>query len=188
MPPSDGFVVWLTGLSGAGKTTIANQLASELEAQGRVVERLDGDVVRTHLTNGLGFSKSDRDANVTRVAWVAARLARAGDAVIVSLISPYSAAREQARQMIEEHASFVEIHVCTPLNECIRRDPKGLYARALAGEIENFTGVSAPYEAPTTPALRLDTTRMTPAEAVSRILAKLHELQITCSSGRSGRK
>jgi adenylyl-sulfate kinase len=174
----NGFVVWFTGLSGAGKTTIANVVEPEVERRGRVVDHLDGDIVRTHLSKGLGFSKEDRDTNIARIAWVASRIARAGGAVIVSAISPYEEARRHARQLIEPHAQFIEVHVATPLEVCARRDPKGLYAAAFAGEISEFTGVSAPYEEPVNPELRLDTTDQTPVESATAVLDVLveHEL------------
>ncbi len=175
---SRGFVLWFTGLSGAGKTTIASNVAPELERLGIVVDHLDGDIVRTHLSKGLGFTKEDRDANIARIAWVASRIARAGACVIVSAISPYEEARRHARSLIEPHAPFVEVHVATPLDECARRDPKGLYAKAFSGEIEDFTGVSAPYEEPGDPELRLDTTRATPAESAGAVLARLAELNL----------
>jgi adenylyl-sulfate kinase len=173
-----GFVVWFTGLSAAGKTTIATGVAAELEARGVVVDPLDGDVVRTHLSHGLGFSKEDRDTNIARIAWVASRIARAGGAVLVSAISPYAEARLHARAQVTEHTPFVEIYVATPLTECIRRDPKGLYERALAGEIEEMTGVSAPYEAPADPDLKLDTTGVAPAVSVAAVVAFLEELAL----------
>ena len=173
-----GFVVWFTGLSAAGKTTIANIVEPELVRRGLVVDHLDGDIVRTHLSKGLGFSKEDRDANIARIGWVAARLARAGAAVVVSAISPYEEARRHARSLVEQHAPFVEVYVATPIEECARRDPKGLYAAACAGEIEDFTGVSAPYEAPLDPELRLDTTGATPAESAAVVVTRLKELGI----------
>ena len=173
-----GFVVWLTGLPGSGKTTLANLVAPELERLGFVVDHLDGDVVRTHLSYGLGYSKVDRDTNVARIAWVASRLARAGAVVIVSAVSPHAEARRRARAVIEPHAPFVEIHVATPLEECARRDPKGLYAKAFSGEIESFTGVSAPYDEPYAPELRIDTTGCTPAESGAVVLARLAELNL----------
>jgi sulfate adenylyltransferase len=175
---SDGFVIWLTGLSGSGKTTIANIVAPELERRGRLVDHLDGDILRTHLSQDLGFSKVDRDTNVSRIAWVASRIARAGAVVIVSVISPYAEGRRHARALIEPHAPFVEVHVATPLEECARRDPKGLYALAFAGELEDFTGVSAPYQAPQAPELRLDTTELLPSEAGDAVLARLAELNL----------
>jgi len=173
-----GFVLWFTGLSGAGKTTLADVVEPELERRGFVVDHLDGDIVRTHLSQGLGFSKEDRDTNIARIAWVASRIARAGGVVIVSAISPYAEARDHARQLIEPHAPFVEVHVATPIEECARRDPKGLYAKAFSGELADFTGVSAPYEAPDHPELRLDTTGNTPSESCAAVLSRLEELQL----------
>jgi len=173
-----GFVVWFTGLSASGKTTIANIVEPELERRGFVVDHLDGDIVRTHLSKGLGFSREDRDANIARIGWVASRLARAGAAVVVSAISPYADARRHARSLVEQHAPFVEVHVATPIEECARRDPKGLYAAAFAGEIEDFTGVSAPYEEPAQPELRLDTTGSTPSESAAVVLGRLAELNV----------
>ena len=171
-----GIVVWFTGLSGAGKTTIAKHLAPELERRGLLVDELDGDVVRTHLSKGLGFSKEDRDTNVARIGWVASRIARAGAIAIVSAISPYEDARRFARRLVEEHSTFVEVYVATPLEECARRDPKGLYAKAFAEQLDDFTGVSAPYEEPSDPELRLDTTGQTPAESAAVVLACLEVL------------
>jgi adenylylsulfate kinase len=173
---SSGFTVWFTGLSGAGKTTIAELVAPELERRGRVVEWLDGDVVRTHLSQGLGFSKADRDTNIERIGWVASRLTRHGAAVIVSAISPYEETRQAARALVEEQGAFVEVYVAAPVEECERRDVKGLYAKARAGEIPEFTGVSDPYEEPTGPELRIDTTVREPAESARLVVAKLEEL------------
>lgn len=173
-----GFVIWFTGLSASGKTTIANIVEPELERRGYVVDHLDGDIIRTHLSKGLGYSKEDRDANIARIGWVASRLARAGAAVVVSAISPYAEARRHARSLVEQNAPFVEVHVATPLDECARRDPKGLYAKAFSGELENFTGVSAPYEEPHAPELRLDTTGATPTESAAVVLARLEELHL----------
>jgi len=171
-----GFTLWFTGLSGSGKTTISELVAPELERRGLLVERLDGDVVRTHLSYGLGFSKEDRDANIERIGWVASRLTRAGAAVVVSAISPYAAARAKARAMVEEFGPFVEVHVATPVEECERRDVKGLYARARTGEIPEFTGVSDPYEEPVNPELRIDTTELSAVEAAGLVLTTLEEL------------
>ena len=173
---SEGFVVWITGLSAAGKSTIAGLVSTELEERGLLVERLDGDVVREHLSKDLGFSKEDRDANIARIGWVASRLARAGAAVIVSAISPYREARRNARALVEEHATFVEVYVATSLEECERRDPKGLYAKAHAGEITTFTGVSDPYEQPEHAELVLETEGRHPSESADAVLAKLAEL------------
>jgi adenylylsulfate kinase len=172
----DGFTVWFTGLSGSGKTTISELVAPELERRGLLVERLDGDVVRTHLSQELGFSKEDRDANIERIGWVASRLTRAGAAVIVSAISPYEEARRKARALVEEFGPFVEVHVATPVEECERRDVKGLYAKARAGEIPEFTGVSDPYEEPVNPEIRIDTMEHDPAESAQIVIAKLEEL------------
>jgi adenylylsulfate kinase len=171
-----GVVVWFTGLSGAGKTTVANIVEAELEQKGYVVDHLDGDIVRTHLSKGLGFSKEDRDTNIHRIGWVASRVARAGAAVIVSAISPYEEARRHARSLVEPHAPFIEVYVATPLEECARRDPKGLYRAAFAGEIEDFTGVSAPYEAPSNPEITIDTTGVSPSESAQVVLDRIGQL------------
>jgi adenylyl-sulfate kinase len=172
----NGFVLWLTGLSAAGKSTIGNVVADELEARGVLVDRLDGDVVRTHLSKGLAFSKEDRDTNIERIGWVASRLARAGAVVVVSAISPYEEARQKARALVEEHSTFVLVYVATTLEECERRDPKGLYAKAHSGEIKEFTGVSDPYEPPVNPELTIHTEGQTPEASAAAVLAKLEEL------------
>jgi adenylyl-sulfate kinase len=166
-----GLVLWFTGLSGAGKSTIAELVGGELERAGTPVEYLDGDVVREHLSKGLGFSKDDRDTNVERIGWVASRLARHGATVLVSAISPYAAARATARALVEEFAPFVEIHVATSVDECARRDVKGLYAKAFSGELPEFTGVSDPYEAPESPELRVETEGRAPEESAREVLA-----------------
>ena len=171
--------MWFTGLSGAGKTTVAKVVEAELEQRGNVVDHLDGDIVRTHLSKGLGFSKEDRDENIQRIGWVASRLARAGAAVIVSAISPYEAARRRVRALVEPHAPFIEVYVATPLEECARRDPKGLYAAAFAGEISDFTGVSAPYEEPANPEVRIDTTGVSPGESAQVVLDRIEQLTVT---------
>jgi adenylyl-sulfate kinase len=173
-----GLVLWFTGLSAAGKTSVGSLVARELEARGHTVEVLDGDVVRTHLSQGLGYSKEDRDTNIRRIGWVSSRLARAGAAVVVSAISPYGEARRRARALVEEHAPFFEIHVATLLEVCEKRDPKGLYAKARAGEIDQFTGVSDPYEVPANPELRLDTAGREPAESAASVVARLEELEV----------
>jgi adenylyl-sulfate kinase len=165
-----GFTVWLTGLSGAGKSTIAAQLEQALHGRGRGVEVLDGDVVRTHLSKGLGFSKEDRDTNILRIAFVAALLTRHGVGVITAAISPYEGARRQARELI---GNFVEVYVRCDLDELVRRDVKGLYKKALAGELPHFTGVSDPYEEPRHPDLVVDTAHETVDESVAAILAAL---------------
>ena len=168
-----GVVLWFTGLSGAGKSTLAEALEPKLRAEGKKVEALDGDVVRTHLSKGLGFSREDRDTNIARIAFVAHLLQRNGVVVLVSAISPYRNTRDDARKLISD---FVEIHVAPPLEECIKRDVKGLYKKAIAGEIKQFTGISDPYEAPLNAELTIDTSNVSVDEGVARILAKLREL------------
>jgi len=179
-----GFVIWFTGLSAAGKTTVGTLVARELEQRGHTVEVLDGDVIRTHLSQGLGYSKEDRDTNVARIGWVASRLARAGATVVVSAISPYEEARRRARALVEENAPFVEVHVATPIEVCAERDPKGLYAKARTGEIEHFTGVSDPYEEPSAPELRLHTEGNEPAESAAAVIARLEELELVAAKER----
>jgi adenylyl-sulfate kinase len=180
-PPSDrqregGFTLWFTGLSASGKSTIAHLVGPELERRGRIVEYLDGDTVRTHLSKGLGFSKEDRDTNIERIGWVASRLTRHGAAVVAAAISPYEETRRKARAMVEEWGPFVEVHVKASVDECARRDAKGLYEKAFAGELKEFTGVSDPYEAPSSPELVIDTEREDPERSARRVLAKLEEL------------
>ena len=138
-PPSErrregGFVLWFTGLSGSGKSTIAHLVGPALEERGAIVEYLDGDTVRTHLSKGLGFSKEDRDTNIERIGWVASRLTRHGAAVLVSAISPYEETRRKARSMVEEFGSFVEVYVEASVEKCAERDVKGLYEKAFAGD------------------------------------------------------
>jgi adenylylsulfate kinase len=173
-----GFTLWFTGLSGAGKTTIAHIVGPELERRGHIVEYLDGDTVRTHLSKGLGFSKEDRDTNIERIGWVASRLTRHGAAVIASAISPYEETRRAARTMVEQHGPFVEVFVKASVDECARRDVKGLYEKAFAGEIKGFTGVDDPYEEPATPEVVVDTEQQEPEESAALIVAKLEELQL----------
>jgi adenylylsulfate kinase len=172
-PAYGGFTVWFTGLSGSGKSTLAELLVDVLEARGHRYELLDGDVVRTHLSRGLGFSKEDRDTNILRIGWVAERLAYHGAAVVVSAISPYRDAREQVRSKIP---SFVEVFVSCPVEECARRDRKGLYQKAFRGEITGFTGVDDPYEPPENPELVLETDQLSPEECLERLVARLEEL------------
>jgi adenylyl-sulfate kinase len=168
-----GFTLWLTGLSGAGKSTVSALIASELEGRGVTVDLLDGDVVRTQLSRGLGFSREDRDTNIERIGWVASRLARAGAAVVVAAISPYAEARGRARAMTEAHAPFIEVWVSTSLEVCEGRDPKGLYARARAGDLPGMTGIDDPYEPPSAAEIVLDTAAGTPQESAARVIAEL---------------
>src|SRR5580704_16309515 len=169
----EGLVLWFTGLSGAGKSTLAEAVAPKLRGHGKKVEILDGDVVRTHLSKGLGFSREDRDTNIARIAFVAHLLQRNGVVVLVAAISPFRETRDAARRLIGD---FVEIHVAPPLEECIKRDVKGLYKKAIAGEIQQFTGISDPYEEPLSPEIKIDTSRGSVEEGASRILVKLREL------------
>src|SRR6266498_2530342 len=171
-----GFTLWFTGLSGSGKTTIAHLVGPELDRRGLIVEYLDGDTVRTHLSKGLGFSKEDRDTNIERIGWVASRLTRQGGAVIAAAISPYEETRRKARELVEPFGAFVEVHIKASVDECARRDVKGLYAKAFAGEIKGFTGVDDPYEEPSSPDLRIDTEQHEPEESARIIVAKLEEL------------
>ena len=170
-----GFTLWFTGLSGSGKTTIAELVRPELERRGLLVEWLDGDEVREHLSKGLGFSKADRDTNIDRIGWVASRLTRHGAAVICSAISPYEEARSKARAMVEAHGTFVEVFVAASVEECARRDVKGLYEKAFRGEIQEFTGVSDPYEPPPGPEVRIESEHEEPHDSARRILTALEE-------------
>ena len=176
-PPAaeqQGFTAWFTGLSGSGKSTIAEMLYHELVARGLKTEILDGDVVRQNLSKGLGFSKEDRDTNIRRIAFVAAMLTRNGVAAICCPISPYKETRDEARELI---GNFVEIHVHATVAEiAANRDPKGLYKKALAGEITGFTGVDDPYEAPEHPELVVDTESESPETSLQHVLTKLREL------------
>ncbi len=173
-----GFTLWFTGLSGSGKTTIAHLVGPELDRRGLVVEYLDGDTVRTHLSKELGFSKEDRDTHVERVGWVASRLTRQGGAAIVAAISPYEATRRKARELVEEVGTFVEVYARASVDECARRDVKGLYEKAFKGEITDFTGVNDPYEEPIAPELVLDTEQHSPEESAALVVAKLEELRL----------
>jgi len=168
-----GFTLWFTGLSGAGKSTLAAAVSAELRGRGIPVEVLDGDEVRQNLSKGLGFSREDRDTNIRRIGYVAKLLARNGVAVITAAISPYRAIRDEVREQI---GAFVEVYVKASLDACIRRDTKGLYRRALAGEIPQFTGVSDPYEEPVAPELVIDTEREEVADSASRVIDRLLEL------------
>jgi adenylylsulfate kinase len=171
-----GFTVWFTGLPCSGKTTIAKLLAGELERAGKPLELLDGDVVRTHLSKDLGYSRADRDANVERIGWVSTRLTRHGVAVVVAAVSPYRETRSRVRSWVEEFGPFVEVWVNASAEVCAQRDVKGLYARAFAGELKNMTGVDDPYEPPEHPEVVLDTERITPEEAVELVSRKLEQL------------
>ncbi|MEN3336312.1 MAG: phosphoadenosine phosphosulfate reductase [Blastocatellia bacterium] len=174
---SKGIVIWLTGLSGAGKTTLASALKSELIAAGHLIETLDGDEVRENLSRGLGFSKEDRDTNVRRIGFVARLLARNGVIVLASAISPYRQSRDDVRQSVErDGARFVEVFVRAPLSVLVERDVKGLYKKALAGEIKNFTGISDPYEDPLTPDVAVDSSLETIEESAARVLDHLLEI------------
>ncbi|MBD0353744.1 MAG: adenylyl-sulfate kinase [Rubrobacteraceae bacterium] len=165
-----GFTLWFTGLSGAGKTTVGEIVEKELKERGLRVEVLDGDIVRTNLSKGLGFSREDRNINVLRIGFVANLLTRNGVAVIVSAISPHKEARDQVRRRIID---FVEVFVDVPLEVAAERDVKGLYKKAFAGEIEQFTGVSDPYEPPAAPDLILKTDEETPEESARKVIEKL---------------
>jgi adenylylsulfate kinase len=168
-----GFTVWFTGLSGAGKSTLAEMLFHELRRRDLKVELLDGDIVRTNLSKGLGFSKEDRDTNILRIGFVANLLTRNGVACIVSAISPYRDARNQCRANIKD---FVEVFVHATVEECARRDVKGLYAKAIAGEIKGFTGVDDPYEPPQSPEIYVDTMSQTPDESLAQVLGTLDDM------------
>jgi len=173
--PRQGVTVFLTGLSGAGKSTIADALVADLAAEGRPVTVLDGDVVRTHLSSELDFSRAHRDLNIRRIGFVAGEVVKHGGTVVVAAIAPYEAAREEARALVERHGRFVLVHLSTPLEVCEGRDVKGLYARARAGEIPGFTGIDDPYEPPTRAELVIDTSVTALAEAVTRIRAAMGE-------------
>ncbi|HJZ84433.1 MAG TPA: adenylyl-sulfate kinase [Polyangia bacterium] len=172
-----GLTLWFTGLSGSGKSTLSVPVADALRAAGRKVEVLDGDEVRTHLSRGLGFSKADRDTNIRRIGWVAKTLSKHGLVAITAAISPYRDIREEVRGWVTAAgAGFVEVYVCCPLDVLEARDVKGLYRRARAGEIPNFTGVSDPYEEPQNPEVVVDSSRESVAEGVAKIMAKLLDL------------
>lgn len=162
-----GFVLWFTGLSGAGKTTLAQALEADLKARGLRLERLDGDTIREGLTKDLGFSKEDRDKNIERVTFVAKLLSRNNVVVLASFISPYAATRDFVRR---ETTNFIEVFVDAPLEVCAERDVKGMYAKAFAGEIKNFTGVSDPYEAPVQPDIHIKTHKESVAESTAKVL------------------
>jgi len=175
-----GFTVWFTGLSGAGKTTIADIVERELRERGHKVEVLDGDVVRTHLSKGLGFSKEDRDTNIRRIGWVCELLSRNGVVAIAAAISPYRDVRDEIRSKI---ANFVEVYVEAPIDVLAERDVKGLYKKAIAGELANFTGVSDPYEPPTNPEVTCYSDgRETPEESAARVMEALDQRGYSASA------
>jgi adenylyl-sulfate kinase len=165
---SEGLTIWFTGLSGSGKSTVAEIVEAELREGGEKVEVLDGDVVRTNLSKGLGFSKEDRDTNIRRIAFVADLLSRNGVVAITAAISPYREIRDEARELMGDR--FVEVFVKASVEECARRDVKGLYEKAFSGEIKEFTGVSDPYEDPIDPELVLETEQESPEESARRVL------------------
>ena len=168
-----GCTLWFTGMSGSGKSTMANDVAQRLREAGARVEVLDGDVVRTHLCRGLGFSRADREENIRRLGFLCELLSRNGVIAIVAAISPYRASREEVRGRL---ANFIEIYMQCPVEVLIQRDVKGLYKKALAGEIPQFTGISDPYEAPVDPEVTIDSSRETPDEGVAKILGLLEDL------------
>jgi len=176
MNAADGLTLWFTGLSGAGKSTLAEAVRDALIARGRRVEILDGDEVRTNLSKGLGFSKEDRDTNIRRIGYVARLLSRNGVVVITAAISPYTEVRDEVRRAHE--ARFVEIFVDCSIDELVKRDKKGLYAKALRGEIKNFTGVSDPYEAPASPDVHVHTDRERVEESLARIVGWLEQQRL----------
>ena len=174
MTSDNGFTLWFTGLSGAGKSTLANAVCARLRARGRRVEILDGDEVRTNLSKGLGFSKEDRDTNIRRIGYVAHLLSRNGVVAITAAISPYASVRDEVRA--QHGPSFVEVYVECPLDALVKRDVKGLYEKALRGEIKNFTGVSDPYEPPHSPELVLDSGKESVDESYKKLMRRLEEV------------
>ncbi len=173
-----GFTLWFTGLSGAGKTTLARLVETELSVRGHKVEVLDGDVIRTNLSKGLGFSKEDRDTNIRRIGFVCNLLTRNDVVAIAAAISPYREVRDELRRDI---GSFVEVYVKCPIEVLAERDVKGLYKKALAGEIKNFTGVDDPYESPLAAEVIVETDTETPEESAARIIAKLEEMSLVAA-------
>jgi adenylyl-sulfate kinase len=173
-----GFTLWFTGLSGAGKTTLARLVETELSARGHKVEVLDGDVIRTNLSKGLGFSKEDRDTNIRRIGFVCNLLTRNDVVAIAAAISPYREVRDELRRDI---GSFVEVYVRCPIDVLAERDVKGLYKKALAGEIKNFTGVDDPYESPLAAEVIVETDTESPEESAARIIARLEEMSLVAA-------
>ena len=176
-----GFTIWFTGLSGAGKSTLANMLEPELKARGCKVEILDGDVIRTNLSKGLGFSKEDRDTNIRRIGFVCNLLARNEVVAVAAAISPYREVRDELRR---EMQNFIEVYVECPIDVLAERDVKGLYKKALAGEIKNFTGIDDPYEPPVNPEVTVHSGLETPEQSLTKILAKLEELELLATVSR----
>ena len=176
-----GFTIWFTGMSGAGKSTVSAILEQRLRSLGARVEVLDGDVVRTHLSKGLGFSKEDRDTNIRRIGFVCQLLSRNGVIAIAAAISPYRETRDHVRSQVKH---FVEVYARCPLEKLMERDVKGLYKKALSGEIQEFTGVSDPYEEPLDPEVVLDTHLEAPQQSADKIWAKLEELGLVSLDGR----
>jgi adenylyl-sulfate kinase len=170
-----GFTLWFTGLSGAGKTTVSRIVEQELRVRGMKVEVLDGDVVRENLSKGLGFSKEDRDTNIRRIGWVCEVLSRNGVVAIAAAISPYREIRDEIRRKV---GTFVEVYAECPIPVLAERDVKGLYKKALAGELKNFTGVSDPYEPPLHPEVTYHSDRETVEESVARVIRKLEEMEL----------
>lgn len=173
-----GFVVWFTGLPGSGKTTVAEALRKKLQEAGYKVELLDGDWVRKTINPDAGFTKEERRIHLIRVAWIARLLARNGVITLCSFVSPYKDVRAEVRRIIEEEVPFIEIYVKCSLEECIRRDPKGLYNRALAREIKNFTGIDDPYEEPENPEIIINTERNTVEENAKIVMEKLKKARL----------
>ena len=182
---SHGVTIWFTGLSGSGKSTIARILEKRLRAMGRKVEVLDGDVVRTNLSKGLGFSKEDRDTNIKRIGFVCHLLTRNDVVAIAAAISPYREVRDYNRSLI---GNFVEVYAKCSLDECAKRDVKGLYQKAMKGEIKGFTGVDDPYEEPLHPEVVCETDKQTPEESAEKVLSKLEELGYLPSGQASSKK
>jgi len=185
-----GFTLWFTGLSGAGKTTLAGFVEQDLRARGLSVEVLDGDEIRTNLSKGLGFSKEDRDTNIRRIGYVCRLLSRNGVAAISAAISPYREVRDEVRRLIEaDGATFIEVYVKCPIEVLAERDVKGLYKKALAGELKGFTGVSDPYEEPLAPEVLIESNRETVESSVTKIIRELEQrvqLPHLKASGHSG--
>jgi sulfate adenylyltransferase len=173
---SPGLTIFMTGLPGAGKSTIATALVDRLQKEGsRKVSLLDGDVIRKILSSELGYSREHRDLNILRIGYVASEITKHGGIAVCAAIAPYMAMRRQVRSMVSQHGNFVEVYVATPLEMCEQRDPKGLYSKARAGLIKEFTGVNDPYEAPTNAEIVLDASRLSVEESTARIM--LHVLQ-----------